>query len=251
MRRRVDSSDSGSVYAASFDSLECGCPRLSGNRIGVLVDSIAPVTGRGKPPAARLSSEQAPTTSRSLRSRERPGLAALPASLRWPRVSCGTSERFALASLASSGPGRATGPFQSHPIVVGWVVENRLAGVCAGAGLPVGRRRRLTGVSRTVRPARRCRPPLAHGSLRSPFAARSRFRSTSLRSRPTIPGVRRASSPFRAKMNVPSRQRFSRFGPGLPEASGTLRPATDVVASRAKRRMRWPLAPGGSARVTG
>jgi hypothetical protein len=52
-------------------------------------------------------------------------------------------------------------------------------------------------------------------------------------------------------MNVPSRQRFSRFGPGLPAASGTLRPATDVVASRAKRGMRWPLAPGGSARGAG
>jgi len=52
----------------------------------------------------------------------------------------------------------------------------------------------------------------------------------------------------------PRRQRVSRFGPGLPEASGTLRklrPATDVVASRAKRGLRWPLAPGGSARGAG
>ena len=48
------------------------------------------------------------------------------------------------------------------------------------------------------------------------------------------------------KCMCPRRQRFSRVGPGLPKASGTLRPATDMVASRAKRGMRWPLAPGGS-----
>ncbi len=62
---------------------------------------------------------------------------------------------------------------------------------------------------------------------------------------------RTASARSGLKCMCPRRQRFSRFGPGLPGASGTRRPTTDLVASWAKRGMRWPLAPGGSARGAG
>ena len=111
-------------------------------------------------------------------------------------------------------------------------------------------------------PPRRSRPTIP-GCDALAQCARASVRACAARSRPLRAAghraARRAHDPRARRMGsrspvaprLVSRQRVSPFGPGLPEASGTLRPATDVVASRAKRGLRWPLAPGGSPRAAG
>jgi hypothetical protein len=82
---------------------------------------IATTEPSPKPSAAALPSERALTTSRSLRSRERPGparsartlrAAALLASLRWPRLRRGPGGR-SPPTLAGSGTDAPASPFDS------------------------------------------------------------------------------------------------------------------------------------------
>ena len=114
------------------------------------------------------------------------------------------------------------------------------------------RRARLNGFFVTARPARRFRPPR--------------------RSRPTIPGVRRASSPFRAKVNLVSTpagipvgcapcglsrsSALCRLRCRAPPSGARSRRQSPWTRSRASGRTRagisrWTLAPGGSARGSG
>ena len=134
------------------------------------------------------------------------------------------------------GARRAPGPFQSPP--GGPIVESA---------------RSIGWIGGSIRPAPRAafRPPLAHGSLRSPFAIEAlpavapRFaRDRPFRACGRSPHRER---PFRAKMNLVSTPALHPFGSCGPR----LRRPRRTWLRRGERGMRWPLAPGGSARGAG
>ncbi|AAC82917.1 unknown (plasmid) [Halobacterium salinarum NRC-1] len=100
-----------------------------------------------------------------------------------------------------------------------------------------------TGVYVSARPARRCRLPVSYAHRRPAHSVRG----TSASLATDHSGLRRASSAFRAKVHVPSTPALHPFGSCGPRRSRPRR----TWLRRGERGMRWPLAPGGSARGAG
>ncbi len=147
------------------------------------------------------------------------------ASRRLPFAPCGRSRERRLARRPSS-------PFQSHPGTAG---RQSVAAVSVWCVL-------------SARTARRCRPPLARGSLCSPLASRRSFVAPRFaRDRPVRACGR---SPHRER---PFRARFARvrsliWSRRQHQARFRLRLAGSTDRNRL---VCWPLAPGGSPRGAG